>query len=165
MPDAIDPPPRRGRAGLAQAVRPHMQKGSHLTVLPDPAPRDPIGRMMRIGWLALGVLCVALGIVGALLPLMPTTIFLIGAAACFARSSPRLEAWLLGHPRFGPTLRAWRSDGAIGPGAKRMACGGIAAGYGLFLFMARPPIGIALIVALPMALSALYIARRPTIPR
>ena len=44
--------------------------------------------------LALGWVFVALGFIGALLPVMPTTIFLIVAAGCFARGSPRLEAWL-----------------------------------------------------------------------
>ncbi|WP_336297289.1 YbaN family protein [Sphingomonas sp. 7/4-4] len=67
----------------------------------------------RALWLALGWFFVLLGFVGALLPLMPTTIFLILAVGCFARSSPRLEAWLLDHRRFGPSLRAWRENGAI----------------------------------------------------
>lgn len=117
--------------------------------------------MIRLGWLALGCLFVGLGMIGAVLPLMPTTIFLILAAGCFARGSPRLEAWLLGHPRFGPTLRAWRRDGAIGRRAKIMACSGIAVGYALFLFGARPGIGLALVVAALMTGCAAYIVTRP----
>jgi uncharacterized protein len=78
--------------------------------------------MIRLGWLTLGCLFVALGVIGAILPLMPTTIFLILAAGCFARSSPRLETWLLDHPRFGPSLRAWRQHGAIGRRGWAMAC-------------------------------------------
>lgn len=60
------------------------------------------------GWLALG-----LGAVGAVLPLLPTVPFVILAAFCFARSSPRLEAWLVTHPRFGAHIVAWREHGAI----------------------------------------------------
>ena len=56
--------------------------------------------MRRWVYLACGLVFTALGIVGAFLPLMPTTIFLILAAGCFARSSPRLEAWLLDHAQF-----------------------------------------------------------------
>ena len=78
--------------------------------MPDPRPGN---RLIRASWLALGLFFVGLGIIGAILPLMPTTIFLILAAGCFARSSPRLEKWLLDHKVFGPTLRAWRADGAI----------------------------------------------------
>lgn len=62
---------------------------------------------MRWLWFCAGWLMVALGFIGALLPVMPTTIFLIAAAGCFARSSPRFERWLLDHPRFGPPLVAW----------------------------------------------------------
>jgi uncharacterized membrane protein YbaN (DUF454 family) len=112
-------------------------------------------------WLALGFVFVALGFVGALLPLMPTTIFLILAAGCFARSSPRLEAWLLEHPRFGPTLRAWREDGAIGPRAKFMACGGMAIGYALFWWSARPSLAVDLIVAVVLAGCAAFVLSRP----
>ncbi len=120
-----------------------------------------VRRAIRFGWLALGVLCVGLGIVGALLPLMPTTIFLILAAGCFARSSPRLEAWLLDHPRFGPTLRAWRRDGAMSRRAKGMACGGMAIGYAIFLLTARPNTVLAIVVAFVMIGCATYIGTRP----
>lgn len=125
-------------------------------------PRRLVGHLSRTFWLVLGLLFVALGFIGALLPLMPTTIFLILAAGCFARSSPRLEAWLLAHPRFGPTLRAWREDGAIGPRAKLMACSGIALGYALFWWGARPTLILDLIVGLLMASCAAFILSRPS---
>lgn len=131
-----------------------------------PALRDGgrVRRALRFGWLALGVFCVGLGIVGALLPLMPTTIFLILAAGCFARSSPRLEAWLLDHPRFGPTLRAWRRDGAMSRRAKGMACGGMAIGYAIFLLTARSNAILAVVVAFVMIGCATYIGTRPNAP-
>ncbi|HEX7871727.1 MAG TPA: YbaN family protein [Sphingobium sp.] len=130
-------------------------------IAPEPRPTSLLGHLGRTAWLVLGLICVGLGIIGALLPLMPTTIFLILAAGCFARSSPRLEAWLLGHKRFGPTLTAWRAEGAIGPRAKAMACTGIAVGYGLFCWSAHPRPLLALIVSAAMAGCALYILTRP----
>ena len=65
----------------------------------QPAPRETHGlRLRRWAWTAAGALMVMLGIIGAMLPVMPTTIFLILALACFSRASPRLEHWLLQHP-------------------------------------------------------------------
>lgn len=122
----------------------------------------PGNRLARPLWIALGLFFVALGFIGALLPLMPTTIFLILAAGCFARSSPRLEAWLLGHKRFGPTLVAWREEGAIPARAKAFACGGIALGYAIFWWGARPSIGVDLAVALVMGGCAAFILSRPS---
>jgi len=128
----------------------------------EPMPRRI--RLLRFGWIALGWFFVALGMIGALLPVMPTTIFLILAAGCFARGSPRLERWLLDHPRFGPTLTAWRRDGAIGRRAKAMACSGIAFGFAMFLWGARPGLLLAVAVALLMAGCAAYILTRPAPP-
>ena len=116
---------------------------------------------MRWLWLAAGLLCVALGIIGAFLPLMPTTIFLILAAGCFARSSPKLEAWLLDHPRYGPTLRAWRAEGAIGRKGKIAAALGMAGGFLIFLFSAHPGPLLAAIVALVLGACAAYVLSRP----
>lgn len=72
---------------------------------------------------ALGLFCVALGIVGAVLPLLPTTPFLLLAGYFFARSHPEWEARLLAHPVAGPAIRAWRDHGAIPLFAKWTATG------------------------------------------
>jgi hypothetical protein len=116
----------------------------------------------RIFFFCLGCVMLALGLIGAVTPLLPTTIFLIAAAACFARSSPRLEAWLLHHPRFGPTLRDWRAYGAISRSAKVMACAGMAMGYALFWLGARPKLLLATGVAAAMLACAYYVVSRPS---
>jgi uncharacterized membrane protein YbaN (DUF454 family) len=130
----------------------------------DPTPPKRQPALVRGVWLVLGLICVGLGVVGALLPLMPTTVFLILAAGCFARSSPRLEAWLLNHKRFGPTLRAWRANGAIPRKAKIAACLGIGVGYLIFIVGAHPRLVLELIVGTVMAACALFIVTRPAPP-
>jgi hypothetical protein len=75
----------------------------------------------RALWVALGVVATALGIVGAFLPLLPTTPFLLLAAYAFSRSSPRLHAWLLTHPRLGPPINRWQAHGAISRRAKLLS--------------------------------------------
>lgn len=121
--------------------------------------------MKRWAFLVLGVFFTALGIVGAFLPLLPTTVFLIIAAACFARSSPRLEAWLMTHPRFGPTLAAWRENGAIPRKAKVMACLGMSVGLGLFFaaWLAHPTrhLWVAVMVTGVILACAAFVVSRP----
>ncbi|HWQ87098.1 YbaN family protein [Brevundimonas sp.] len=70
---------------------------------------------------ALGLGAAALAVVGVALPVLPTTPFVLLSAWAFARSSPRLEAWLRDHARLGPPLKAWEQRRAIPPGAKAAA--------------------------------------------
>jgi hypothetical protein len=95
--------------------------------------------MMRLFYLLLGWLSLLLGAVGIVLPLVPTVPFVILAAFFFARGSPRLESWLVGHPRFGPHIEAWRSRGAISRKGKAaaLACFAVSAALGL-AFLAFP---------------------------
>ena len=72
--------------------------------------------LMALGWLAF-----ATGIVGIVLPLLPTTPFMLLAAALFARSSPRFHGWLLAHPWFGPPILDWQQYRGISRHARRRA--------------------------------------------
>jgi len=81
-------------------------------------------------WRVLGLLAVVCGAAGVVLPLVPTTPFLLLAAFAFARSSPRLEAWLLHHRVFAPMIHDWRRYGAIPRVAKISAVALMAATLG-----------------------------------
>jgi hypothetical protein len=66
----------------------------------------------------IGVLSVGLGTLGIFVPLLPTTPFLLLAAACFVRSSNRLHAWLLSHRVYGPIIRGYSEHRALPAGSK-----------------------------------------------
>ena len=118
---------------------------------------------MRIIYFCLGWVMVALGVIGLVMPLMPGAVFLIVAAACFARSSPRLEAWLLDHPTFGKPLRDWRAAGAIPRPAKAMACVGMTIGFVVFCYTFAPSVPLALGVAVGFLVCAVYVVSRPAV--
>lgn len=120
-------------------------------------------RLARTAFLAAGWVLVCLGIVGAFLPVMPTTVFLIGALACFARGSPRLERWLLDHPRFGPPLRAWREQGAISARSKKTAVAAMAVSLIIVMATSHSWVVPAAVGAVLLAVAA-YVITRP-LPR
>lgn len=76
------------------------------------------GLIGRFFWLGLAWVSLGLAMAGAVLPLLPTTPFLLLSAWAATKGSPRLALWLQQHPRFGPLLRAWREEGAIPRSAK-----------------------------------------------
>ena len=78
--------------------------------------------LRRLAYLGLAYGCVGLGAAGIVLPLLPTTPFLLVAAWAAPKSSPRVEAWLYEHPHFGPPLRAWHEQRAVPRRAKWIAC-------------------------------------------
>lgn len=90
---------------------------------------------MRFLWAGLGLLCVALGLIGVVLPLLPTVPFMLLAAFFFARSSERLHHWLISHPTFGPPIVDWQSSGAIRPRVKRLATVSIAVVFAISLLL------------------------------
>ena len=118
---------------------------------------------MRLVYFGLGWVFVALGVIGLIMPMMPGTVFLIVAAWCFARSSPRFEAWLLNHPTMGKPLRDWRAAGAIPRSGKIMACVGMMLGFTTFYFTVAPTLPIALGVAAGFLACAAYVVSRPAV--
>ena len=111
-----------------------------------------------------GILLVGIGVVGYLTPGMPGTIFLILAAGCFTRSSPRLETWLVTHPRLGPSVVAWRENGAIPRKIKYIAIGSMTVSFVIVLLVHLPMVWT-IVVAVVLLASALFVGTRPEGPK
>ncbi|KYL33707.1 hypothetical protein A2I98_13145 [Pseudoalteromonas agarivorans] len=115
-------------------------------------------------WLkALGLLLVALGIIGIMLPVMPTTIFFILALTCFTRSSPALEHWLLNHPRYGVTLQQWQAHKVVPVKAKCYAAIGMLIGF-VFLLYSNAPVWVIYLVGVIEIAVMIYLILRPSHP-
>jgi uncharacterized membrane protein YbaN (DUF454 family) len=125
----------------------------------DPATPEPqdLHPSAAIRWLliAAGIVATLLGVVGAFLPVMPTTPFLLVAAACFARASPKLDRMLTGSATFGPTILEWRRHRSIPWRTKLVAIGLMSAmiAVSAVLFV-RPWWAQALLVAVGAATGA-----------
>ena len=120
--------------------------------------------MLRPLYFAAGVVLVGVGIAGYFIPVLPGTIWLILAAACFARSSPRFESWLVNHPKFGPSVVAWRRNGAIPRKAKMLAIGMMAVSF-VILLLAHPPAHWIWITGAVLLACALFVGTRPGAPQ
>ena len=115
---------------------------------------------MRILWGSCGLISLALGLLGTVVPLLPTVPFLILAAFCFARSSERLHGWLMTHPRFGPMIDDWQARGAINLRVKRISTLSIVAVFAFSLIMDLRPT-ILVIQALVLSGVMIFIWSRP----
>lgn len=106
--------------------------------------------MKRQLYLAGGLLALGLGLVGVVLPIMPTVPFLLVAVYCFARSNPEWEQRILDHPHWGPQVRDWQERRAISRKAKTLAILAMAAGAVFTWYFLGEPyyfISIAILVA------------------
>nr|CRH05399.1 conserved inner membrane protein of unknown function [Candidatus Magnetococcus massalia] len=92
-----------------------------------------IDKVGSLGYLLLGWCFLVLGIVGAFLPVLPTTPFLLVALWAFGKSSPKLYNRLYNHPSFGPPLHRWVESGVISLRAKMAATGAILISFGILL--------------------------------
>lgn len=106
----------------------------------------------------IGRICVAIGLINAFIPLMPTTVFLIMGAWAYGKGSPELREKLLNHPRYGPSLRRWVEHRQMTRTSKRAAILAILLTY-LLTVIATGPRPITLAVGGGLALLILYLAR------
>lgn len=116
----------------------------------------------RILLILLGWLFVALGSIGAVLPLVPTTPFLILAALCFSKGSERLHRWLLERPVFGPLILEWERNGVIRPKAKILSTIMIVLLFAISLLVAKVHIILKGLVILIGAGVLFFIWTRPS---
>lgn len=115
---------------------------------------------MRVVWLSIGWISVALGLIGAALPVMPTVPFMLLAVWAFSRSSPALRDRILNHPTFGPPIRAWQERGVISLKAKICAIGTMSAGVVFALWLGLPGYVVG-VQALVCSGVAVFLATRP----
>lgn len=115
---------------------------------------------MRILWLILGGLSVALAVIGVVLPVLPTVPLLLLAAFAFARSSERLHRWILEHRTFGPPIRDWQAHGRIPRRVKRLAVLSMAVGFGVAMMAGLPAYAL-IAQAVLLCAVATFILTRP----
>jgi uncharacterized membrane protein YbaN (DUF454 family) len=123
----------------------------------QPATRSALIRWL---WKAAGIICLVIGLIGIIVPLLPTTPFVLLAAFCFQKGSDRLHQWLIGHPRFGSLIADWRERGAVPRNAKRNAI--IALAAVLFVsWLLGVGTNVLLIQSVVLATVATFILTRP----
>lgn len=117
----------------------------------------------RATWLVIGCLALSLGAIGVVLPLLPTTPFVLVAAFAFAKSSKRLHDWLLSHRIFGQLIDDWQRYGAISRSAKIAGVLSILAVLLVSIVLSVPTHAI-VIQLVVLSASALFILTRPAPP-
>jgi uncharacterized membrane protein YbaN (DUF454 family) len=112
-------------------------------------------------WLG-GTVSLGLGIVGVVLPGLPTTPFVLLAAACYARASPRLHGWLREHRLFGPMVRDWEAHRSLTRRTKRIAQGSMLVMVGISAWGLRDRPVLLAVVLVAALIGVWVVARIPT---
>ena len=133
---------------------------------PGPAPAASTLRSRPVRWLYLlaGCAFVGLGAIGAVLPIVPTTPFMLLALWAFSRSSARLEHWLLHHRRFGPSVRRWREHRVVPLKVKLVAWTSMAVSLFAMAALSPAPWWTVALTAALMAYAVWFVARCPSRP-
>jgi uncharacterized membrane protein YbaN (DUF454 family) len=116
--------------------------------------------MKKTFFFVLGWLCLAMAYVGVVTPGIPFSIFLVGAAYCFARSSKRMEHWLYNHKHFGPFLTNWENKRVFPQRAKYLMLIGMTSSLVIMMFFV--PIKGVIYSGILMALVAVWAWRYPS---
>lgn len=111
-------------------------------------------------WRSLVIIFIILAIIGAILPGMPTTVFLILAAWAASKGWPSMDAWLLNHPKYGATIRNWRQYGTVPRRAKWIASIMMLLSAVLMLFT-NAPLAVKIFTDITMLLVAIWLWLRP----
>ncbi len=117
---------------------------------------------VRLGYLCIGWTAFSMGIVGAFLPVLPTTLFMIVALWAFSKSSVRFQRWLYHHRVFGPPLQRWHEYRVIPLSAKIAALGMMTASMAYLVIFAAASWPILLATGALMAAGAGYILSKPS---
>lgn len=118
-------------------------------------------RARQAFWLFTGAVALGLGALGAVLPVLPTTPFVLLSAFAFGKSAPRFQAFLENSSLFGPVITDWRESGAIAPRFKVISIVAMVGVFGLSLAMSAPAL-VLCIQAVCMLGAATFILNRPS---
>ena len=119
-------------------------------------------RLVRGLLWAAGSLSLMLGLIGVVLPGLPTTPFILLAAACYAKASPRLHSWLLNHKLTGPMLRDWERDHSLTRRNKIVAVGSMLLMVSFSIWSFRGRLVLQLVLLALGAIGAWVVLRIPT---
>lgn len=125
---------------------------------PDPSTVSPLWRGILV---VVGTVSLVLGVVGIFLPLLPTTPFLLVAAACYARASTRLHAWLLNQPTLGPIITEWGRSRSLPPGVRTRALVMVVISFAVTIFLVDV-LAIQLAFVVGGVILVLFLYRIPT---
>ena len=118
---------------------------------------------MRVVFAVIGTIALAIGVLGLVLPVLPTTPFLLLAAACYARASTRLYSWLLGQSALGPIIARWRATGSLAPAVKVRAIVLVIVTFAVSILLVDGVLVRTLLLA-TAAILTVFLARLPTDP-